>query len=122
MRFKSMIWFIYWRWTLYYPSRWSPKGLEYFNNKFRDLLDCTINGMIINEESRIPGYEGGKWERTLFGWLQVRTERDSFRNSNVNSTLKTVSTMPIGASDRPQAMCINAHNDSFCNKYHRAWI
>ena len=51
------------------------KGLEYFRNKFRDLLDRTIEGTVINEDSRLPGYEGGKWESTLFGWLQGEDRR-----------------------------------------------
>jgi hypothetical protein len=46
------------------------KGPEHFRNKFRELLDRSIEGTIIDEESRRPGFEEGKWERTLFGWLQ----------------------------------------------------
>jgi hypothetical protein len=71
MRFRSMIWFIYLAIEI---VKSEPavclKDLEFFRNKFRELLDRTIDGTIINEESRIPGYEGGKWENTLFGWLQ----------------------------------------------------
>ncbi|MGD0400202.1 MAG: hypothetical protein ABSC04_14940 [Syntrophobacteraceae bacterium] len=71
MRFRSMIWFIYLAIEI---VKSEPtvclKGLEYFRNKFRDLLDRTIDGAIINEASKFPGYEGGKWESTLFGWLQ----------------------------------------------------
>jgi len=71
MRFRSMVWFIYLAIDIILSERSvCLKGFEYFKNKFRDLLDRTIEGTIINEESRMPGYEGGKWERTLFGWLQ----------------------------------------------------
>ncbi len=71
MRFRSMIWYIYLAIDILLSERLvCLKGFEYFKNKFRDLLDRTIEGTIINEESRMPGYEGGKWERTLFGWLQ----------------------------------------------------
>jgi hypothetical protein len=46
------------------------KGPEYFRSKFRELLDCALAGSIINENSRKPGFEGGRWESTIFGWLQ----------------------------------------------------
>jgi hypothetical protein len=71
MRFRSMVWYIYLAIDIILSERLvCLKGFEYFKNKFRDLLDRTIEGTIINEESRMPGYEGGKWEDTLFGWLQ----------------------------------------------------
>jgi hypothetical protein len=71
MRFRSMVWYIYLAIDIIlYDLSVCLKGFEYFKNKFRDLLDRAIDGTIINEESRMPGYEGGKWERTLFGWLQ----------------------------------------------------
>ena len=76
MRLRSMIWFIYLAIEI---VKSEPivclKGLEYFRNKFRDLLDRAIEGTIINEDSRLPGYEGGKWESTLFGWLQGEDRR-----------------------------------------------
>jgi len=76
MRVRSMIWFVYLAIEI---VKSEPtvclKGLEYFRNKFRDLLDLTIEGTIINEDSRLPGYEGGKWESTLFGWLQGEDRR-----------------------------------------------
>ena len=66
-----MIWFIYLAIEIIKAEKIvCLKGLEYFRNKFRDLLDRAIEGTIIDEESRRPGFEGGKWERTLFGWLQ----------------------------------------------------
>lgn len=71
MRFRSMVWYIYLAIDIVLAEHLvCLRGLEYFKDKFRDLLDRTIDGAIINEESRMPGYEGGKWERTLFGWLQ----------------------------------------------------
>ncbi len=76
MRVRSMIWFIYLAIEI---VKTEPivcrKGLEYFRNKFRDLLDHTIEGTIIDEDSRLPGYEGGQWESTLFGWLQGEDRR-----------------------------------------------
>jgi hypothetical protein len=77
MRFRSMIWFVYLAIEI---VKSEPivclKGLEYFRNKFRDLLDRAIDGTVINEDSRLPGYEGGKWESTLFGWLQGEDRRE----------------------------------------------
>jgi hypothetical protein len=71
MRFKSMIWLIYLAIELIGVERSvCLKGMEYFRNKFRELLDCTLAGLIIDENSRAPGFEGGRWEDTLFGWLQ----------------------------------------------------
>ena len=71
MRIRSMIWFIYLAIEIVKTERMvCLKGLEYFRSKFRELLDRTIDGTIIDEDSRLPGFEGGKWERTLFGWLQ----------------------------------------------------
>jgi hypothetical protein len=71
MRLRSMIWFIYLAIEIIKAEQIAClKGLEYFRHKFRDLLDRAIEGTIIDEESRLPGFEGGKWERTLFGWLQ----------------------------------------------------
>jgi hypothetical protein len=71
MRLRSLIWFVYLAIEIVKTDQLvCLKGLEYFSRKFRDLLDRTIDGTIINENSRLPGYEGGKWESTLFGWLQ----------------------------------------------------
>ncbi len=76
MRLRSMIWFIYLAVEIVQSEPMvCLKGLEYFRNKFRDLLDRTIEGTIIDEDSRFPGYEGGKWEKTLFGWLQGEDRR-----------------------------------------------
>ena len=71
MRFRSMIWFVYLAIEIIMNEQTvCLKGFEFFRNKFRDLLDRTIDGTIINEESRMPVFEGGKRESTLFGWLQ----------------------------------------------------
>ena len=77
MRLRSMIWFIYLAIEIVKtePALCS-KGLEHLRNKFMELLDRTIDGTIINEESRIPGFEEGKWEKTLFGWLQGEDRRE----------------------------------------------
>ena len=77
MRLRSMIWFIYLAIEIVKTERAvCSKGLEYFRNKFRILLDHTIDGLIIDEESRRPGFEEGKWEETLFGWLQGEDRRE----------------------------------------------
>ncbi|MGC9195505.1 MAG: hypothetical protein ACP5IL_08640 [Syntrophobacteraceae bacterium] len=77
MRLRSMIWFIYLALEIVKTERdVCSKGLEYFRKKFRQLLDCTIEGTIIDEESRFPGFEEGKWEKTLFGWLQGEDRRE----------------------------------------------
>jgi hypothetical protein len=71
MRFKSMVWLIYLAIELIGIERAvCLKGLEYFRNKFRELIDCILEERIINEDSRTPGFEDGRWEGTLFGWLQ----------------------------------------------------
>jgi hypothetical protein len=77
MRLRSMIWFIYLAIEIVKtePAVCS-RGLEYFRNKFKELLDRTIEGEIIDEESRRPGFEDGKWEKTLFGWLQGEDRRE----------------------------------------------
>ena len=71
MRFRSMIWFVYLAIEIIVNEQVvCLKGFEFFRNKFRELLDRTIDGTIIDEESRMPGFDGRKWENTLFGWLQ----------------------------------------------------
>ncbi len=80
MRFRSMIWFVYLAIEIIINEpAVCLKGLEFFRNKFKNLLDRTIDATIINEESRMPGFEGGKWESTLFGWLQGE-DRKQFVN------------------------------------------
>jgi len=71
MRFKSMVWLIYLAIDLIgVDPGVCLKGLEYFRNRFRELIESTLAGRIIDEDSRIPGFDGGRWEATLFGWLQ----------------------------------------------------
>lgn len=71
MRFKTMIWLIYLAIELVRTEKSACiKGLEYLRSKLRRLLDCVSEGAIINEDSRFPGFEGGRWEGTIFGWLQ----------------------------------------------------
>lgn len=71
IRFKSMVWFIYLAVEVIMGERGlCTTGLETFRNKFRELMDNVIEQTIIDEESRKPGFENGKWETTLFGWLQ----------------------------------------------------
>ena len=80
MRFRSMVWFVYLAIEIIINEPVvCMKGFEFFRYKFRDLLDHTIDGTIIDEESRKPGFEGGKWESTLFGWLQGE-DRKQFVN------------------------------------------
>ncbi|MGC8492994.1 MAG: hypothetical protein ACP5SH_14790 [Syntrophobacteraceae bacterium] len=76
MRLRSMIWFIYLAIEIVKTEPGvCAKGPEYLRGKFKQLLDCTIEGTLINEECRLPGFEGGKWEKTLFGWLQGEDRR-----------------------------------------------
>lgn len=71
MRFKTMVWFVYLAIDTVRTERAACiKGLEYVRRKLRRLLDCAISGTIIDEDSKLPGFEGGRWESTLFGWLQ----------------------------------------------------
>jgi len=71
MRYKSLVWLVYLSIALVTNGRnICGKGYDFCATRFRDLLDRTVRGEIINEDSRMPGFEGGKWETTLFGWLQ----------------------------------------------------
>lgn len=77
MRYKTIVWFVYLTMEIVKTDRAScRKGLEYLREKFRLLLDRVLDGSVINEESRKPGFDGGKWETTLFGWLQGEDRRD----------------------------------------------
>lgn len=77
MRFRTMIWFIYLAIEIVKTdSAVRSNGLEYLVCRFRELLDRTIDGTIIKEESRLPGFEEGRWEKTLFGWLQGEDRRE----------------------------------------------
>ncbi len=71
MRYKSMVWLVYLSMELVKVEKMAGgRGVEYFRKRIRELLDHAIEANIINEDSRKPGFEGGKWEDTLFGWLQ----------------------------------------------------
>ncbi|MCE5336057.1 MAG: hypothetical protein LLG06_15860 [Desulfobacteraceae bacterium] len=71
MRIKTMIWFVYLVIEIVTVERHvCLRGLEYLRIKFRRLLDCVVEGTIIDEGSRKPGFENGMWEESLFGWLQ----------------------------------------------------
>lgn len=71
MRYKSMVWLAYLAIELIKVEKYvCLNGIEYFRQKFRDLLDRALQSGIINENSREPGFDGGKWEDTLYGWLQ----------------------------------------------------
>lgn len=78
MRCKSMVWLVYLAIELILAEKSAGiRGLEFFSGKFRELLDRAVAGDLINEDSRKPGFDGGKWEDTLFGWLQGE-DRKSF--------------------------------------------
>jgi hypothetical protein len=73
IRYKSMFWFAYLLIDLVGTDHMNvcSRGLAYLKSKFIELLDRAIDGTIINEDScRSFGYEGGRWDTTLFGWLQ----------------------------------------------------
>lgn len=77
MRLRSMVWFIYMAIeTAQVDREVCRAGLDYFSRKFRDLLQRVLEGEIIDEDSRRPGFEGGMWEPTLWGWLQGEDRRD----------------------------------------------
>ncbi len=77
MRYKTIVWFVYLTIEIVKSDRLAcQKGSEYLKEKFRLLLERVLDGSVINEESRRPGFESGKWETTLFGWLQGEDRRD----------------------------------------------
>ncbi len=77
MRLRSMVWFIYMSIETAQVDREVCRGgLDYFSRKFRELLQRVLEGEIIDEDSRRPGFEGGKWEPTLWGWLQGEDRRE----------------------------------------------
>lgn len=77
MRYKSMVWLVYLAIALISVERITgTRGLESFSGKFRELLERALAGDLINEDSREPGFEDGKWEDTLFGWLQGEDRKE----------------------------------------------
>lgn len=71
MRYKSMVWMVYLAISLVSVDPGTCiKGVEYLGGRFRELLDRAIAGELIDEDSRRPGFDGGRWENSLFGWLQ----------------------------------------------------
>lgn len=71
MRYKTLVWLVYLVIDLVRNDREiRGSGPDIAVMKFRRLFDHIIRGEIIDEDSRKPGFEGGKWEKTLFGWLQ----------------------------------------------------
>ncbi|MHC1725107.1 MAG: hypothetical protein AB9866_03665 [Syntrophobacteraceae bacterium] len=71
MRFRSMVWLVYLAIeTVGIDREVCRRGFEYFRYKFKVLLEHVLEGGIIDEESKRPGFEAGRWEASLWGWLQ----------------------------------------------------
>lgn len=74
MRVKSMVWLAYLLIDLIRTDceAVSRGGAGYLKTKLRELMGKVLGGSIIGEEYASPryDYEGGKWDDTLFGWLQ----------------------------------------------------
>ena len=67
MRLRSMIWFIYLAIEIVKTEpEVCSKGLEYFRNKFRELLDRTIDGTIIRRRIQAPGVRGRQMGKNPF--------------------------------------------------------
>ena len=76
MRYKSMVWLIYLAIAVITREKTARDGRQgFFSRRFRELFEHAVKGDIIDEDSRRPGYDGGKWENTLFGWLQGEDRR-----------------------------------------------
>ena len=72
-RFKSMVWFACLLADLVRTESEDEHkaGVKTIEEKLEKLLDRGIEGTIIDgDRSRSNDYEGGKWNNTLFGWLQ----------------------------------------------------
>lgn len=78
-RIKSMVWLAYLLMDLVRVDRERAcaSGTGYLRSALTNLLDRAIEGKIINEETAVPSYnyEGGKWDDTLYGWLQGEDRR-----------------------------------------------
>ncbi len=74
MRIKSMVWLAYLLIDLVRTEkdRACTAGAGYLRSMLQTLMDKAVEGKIINEETAAPQYNygGGKWDSTLFGWLQ----------------------------------------------------
>ncbi|MFP5214081.1 MAG: hypothetical protein ACLGPL_11960, partial [Acidobacteriota bacterium] len=72
MRYKTMAWFAYMLIDLIKIDRQRVchNGAAYFKATFKELLDRAIEGRIISEDVLERDFEGGRWNGTLFGWLQ----------------------------------------------------
>ncbi len=74
MRIKSMVWLAYLLIDLVRTDREKAcaVGTGYLKSMLKNLLDKVAEGKIINEEAAAPeyNYDGGKWDSTLYGWLQ----------------------------------------------------
>jgi hypothetical protein len=74
MRYKSMLWFAYLSIAIITrdAANACSKGISYFRTKFRSLLRAAMEGRIIDEADILPkpDYEDGKWNDSLFGWMQ----------------------------------------------------
>jgi len=79
LRYKTMVWLAYLLIDLIRTDKAivCENDVSYFRVRFGNLLDRAIDGMIIDESyhSREYDFEGGKWDDTLFGWLQGEDRR-----------------------------------------------
>ncbi len=79
MRYRSMLWFAYLVLDMIHADHENicKSDIGYFRRKLKVLLEKVINGELIDPRSRSEkfDYEGGKWNDTLFGWLQGEENR-----------------------------------------------
>lgn len=73
-RIKTMVWLAYLLMDLLRVDREKAcaAGTGYLRVTLTNLLTRAIEGKIINEETAVPvhNFEGGRWDDTLYGWLQ----------------------------------------------------
>lgn len=83
MRFKTLVWLGYLLLDLFRVDRNQicEGGLPAIRSRLRQLLDAALEGTIIDESTGSDRYnlEGGKWDRTLFGWMQGEDRRPFVR-------------------------------------------
>jgi hypothetical protein len=79
LRIKSMVWMIYLLIDLIVTDRERVclKNAAYLRGRFKDLLDRALGGRIIDEDAPSPDghFEEGRWDATLFGWLQGEDQK-----------------------------------------------